>query len=88
MISQELDVAGWTLIASGPIANILIQGLPTGWSVAVGAAPPAGGAAGVPVTSLDGTWSSNVLAAGDNVYGKPWGRQVGIAGQTITGMKN
>lgn len=88
MVSQELNVSGWTAIATGPITNILLQGLPTGWSVAVGSSAPAPSALGLPVTSVDGSWSSNVLAAGDNVYGKPWGRQEGIAGQTITGMRN
>lgn len=88
MVSQELSVSGWTIIASGPITNILLQGIPDGWSVAVGSSPPGGGAIGLPVTSLDGTWSSNVLAATDNVYGQPWGRQSGVAGQIVAGMKN
>lgn len=88
MVSQELSVSGWTTIATGPITNILLEGLPGGWSVAVGSSAPANGALGLPITSLDGSWSSNVLAAGDNVYGRPFGSYAGIAGQTITGMKN
>lgn len=88
MISQELDVSGWTIIAAAPVANILLVGIPNGWSVAIGSSPPAASALGTPVTATDGSWSSNALSNTDNVYGRPFGRQVGTAGQTITGMKN
>lgn len=88
MISVALDASAWTLIASGPIANILLEGIPGGWSVAVGSSAPAGGVIGVPVVSTDGSWSSNALAAGDNVYARTWGAFAGIASQTLSGMKN
>lgn len=88
MIAQALATDGsWTLIAAGPIANILIAGPSAGYEIYIGSSLPANGTSGMPLTSLDGSWSASVLAAGDNVYARPFGAFNGRT-MSISGIKN
>lgn len=88
MISQTLGTDGtWTPIANGPIANILLTGSPGGWEVIVATSLPDAGVGGMPVTSLDGAWSSNILASNENVYARSFGG-FGPRALLIRGMKN
>lgn len=88
MISQALNIDGtWTVIASGPVANVLIAGPASGWELYIGSSLPAPATTGLPVTAIDGAWSSSALAAGDNIYARPFGR---LASGTVNirGIKN
>lgn len=88
MVDTALTTDGtWTLIASGPITNVLLVGVPNGWEVSVGASLPAPGVAGLAVSSIDGSWGATSLDAEDNVYGRPFGRLVDTP-MSIRGMVN
>lgn len=88
MISQTLNTDGsWTLIAEGPIANILLTGVSNGWEVIVADSPPGPTDQGMPITSIDGAWGSTALDETDNVYGRPFGQR-SRAPLVIKGMMN
>lgn len=76
----------WTLL-SAYTDNILVAGPPSGWEVYVGTSAPSSGTSGMKVSSLDGAWSSSVLADTDSVYGRPFGSFSGVAVQ-LTVMKS
>lgn len=88
MVDAALNTDGsWALVASAPIANILLTGVSNGWEIYVGSALPGVGVNGLSVSSVDGSWGSSSLDASDNVYGRPFGRLEGVA-MSIRGMVN
>ena len=88
MISQALATDGtWTAVANGPIVNILLTGSAGNWEIIVATSLPDPTASGMPVTSLDGAWSSSVLASNENVYARSFGGS-GPRALLIRGMKN
>lgn len=88
MISQALTTDGaWTLISAGPIANILLTGSAGSWEIIVATSLPVPATTGMPVQSLDGAWSSSVLASNENVYARSFGGS-GPRALLIRGMKN
>ncbi len=88
MISKTLLTNGaWTEIAVGPIANILLVGPSSGWAVFVAATAPGVGDAGMPVTAIDGAWSSSVLGSNESVFARPFG-QFADRAVSVSGMKN
>lgn len=88
MISQPLATNGaWTQVAVGPIANILLVGPPGGWAIRIDTTAPTIEETGMPVTSVDGSWSSSVLDADESVFARPFGARQGVA-MTLSGMFN
>lgn len=90
-MSQTVKVAltadgEWTLV-SAYTENILIVGAPSGYEIYVGTSAPTSADDGMPVTALDGAWSSSSLAAADSVYARPFGSYA-TAGIELSVMKS
>lgn len=82
-MSQTVKVAltadgEWALV-SAYTENILIVGVPSGYEIYVGTSAPTSADSGMPVTAIDGAWSSSSLAAADSVYARPFGAYEAVA---------
>lgn len=88
MIDQALATDGsWTLIAEGPIANILLAAGSSGWEIYIGPNQPTPETSGLPISAFDGSFSASALDEGSNVYARSFGRLAG-ATMSLRGVYN